>query len=54
MRICAGCNSSERIGLRVVLNNSVCYAEMGGQVGDTGEIEGEGQMLENRWHAEGG
>ena len=24
----------------VILNNSVCYAEMGGQVGDTGEIEG--------------
>ena len=25
----------------VVLNNSVCYAEMGGQVGDTGEMRGE-------------
>jgi alanyl-tRNA synthetase len=25
--------------LAVVLNNSVCYAEMGGQVGDTGEME---------------
>ncbi|MDP9005125.1 MAG: alanine--tRNA ligase, partial [Verrucomicrobiota bacterium] len=25
----------------VVLNNSVCYAEMGGQVGDTGEMQGE-------------
>jgi len=24
----------------VVLNNSVCYAEMGGQVGDTGEMQG--------------
>ena len=24
----------------VLLNNSVCYAEMGGQVGDTGKIEG--------------
>ena len=24
----------------VILNNSVCYAEMGGQVGDTGMIEG--------------
>ncbi len=25
--------------IAVVLNNSVCYAEMGGQVGDTGEIQ---------------
>jgi alanyl-tRNA synthetase len=25
----------------VILNNSVCYAEMGGQVGDTGEIAGQ-------------
>ncbi|MEY2508717.1 MAG: alanyl-tRNA synthetase [Verrucomicrobiota bacterium] len=25
--------------IAVVLNNSVCYAEMGGQVGDTGEME---------------
>jgi alanyl-tRNA synthetase len=29
----------------VVLNNSVCYAEMGGQVGDTGELIGSGK----RW-----
>ena len=29
----------------VVLNNSVCYAEMGGQVGDTGEMSSESQ----RW-----
>ncbi|MEY2496004.1 MAG: alanyl-tRNA synthetase [Verrucomicrobiota bacterium] len=29
----------------VVLNNSVCYAEMGGQVGDTGEMRSE----EGRW-----
>ena len=27
----------------VVLNNSVLYAEMGGQVGDTGELTGEGR-----------
>jgi alanyl-tRNA synthetase len=27
----------------VVLNNSVCYAEMGGQVGDTGEMQSETQ-----------
>jgi alanyl-tRNA synthetase len=29
----------------VILNNSVCYAEMGGQVGDTGEIAGQ----DHRW-----
>ena len=29
----------------VVLNNSVCYAEMGGQVGDRGELQGDG----GRW-----
>ncbi len=28
----------------VVLNNSVCYAEMGGQVGDTGELTGAGKL----------
>jgi alanyl-tRNA synthetase len=28
----------------VVLNNSVCYAEMGGQVGDTGELIGAGKL----------
>ncbi len=27
----------------VILNNSVCYAEMGGQVGDTGEIARDGR-----------
>ncbi|MEY2490401.1 MAG: alanyl-tRNA synthetase [Verrucomicrobiota bacterium] len=31
--------------IAVVLNNSVCYAEMGGQVGDTGEIRSE----DRRW-----
>ena len=28
----------------VVLNSSVCYAEMGGQVGDTAELTGSGQL----------
>jgi alanyl-tRNA synthetase/REP element-mobilizing transposase RayT len=28
----------------VIANNSVCYAEMGGQVGDTGEITGGGSV----------
>jgi len=28
--------------IAVILNNSVCYAEMGGQVGDTGELTGHG------------
>ncbi|HRJ71076.1 MAG TPA: alanine--tRNA ligase, partial [Terrimicrobiaceae bacterium] len=28
----------------VVLNNSVCYAEMGGQVGDTGELRASGKV----------
>ena len=28
----------------VILNNSVCYAEMGGQMGDTGELTGGGNL----------
>ena len=28
----------------VILNNSVCYAEMGGQVGDMAELSGSGQL----------
>ena len=28
----------------VILDTSVCYAEMGGQVGDTGELAGSGQL----------
>ena len=30
----------------VILDTSACYAEMGGQVGDTGELAGGGQL----WH----
>jgi alanyl-tRNA synthetase len=30
--------------IAVILDRSVCYAEMGGQVGDTGEIAGSGQL----------
>jgi alanyl-tRNA synthetase len=30
----------------VILDSSACYAEMGGQVGDTGELSGNGQL----WH----
>ena len=38
----------EVIGLKdktaVILDTSACYAEMGGQVGDTGELSGSGQL----------
>ena len=38
----------EVVGLKdktaVILDTSVCYAEMGGQVGDTGELSGGGQL----------
>jgi alanyl-tRNA synthetase len=41
-----GANVQEVVAVKdrtvVVLNNSVCYAEMGGQVGDTGELAGAG------------
>ncbi|MBA2585053.1 MAG: hypothetical protein H0U99_01040, partial [Chthoniobacterales bacterium] len=33
---------SAKEGSVVILNNSVCYAEMGGQVGDTGELARDG------------
>jgi alanyl-tRNA synthetase len=43
-----GCDVQEVVALKdktaVVLNNSVCYAEMGGQVGDAGELTGSGQL----------
>jgi alanyl-tRNA synthetase len=34
---------SAKNGFLVILNNSVCYAEMGGQVGDAGEITRDGR-----------
>jgi len=38
----------EVVGLKdktaVILDTSACYAEMGGQVGDTGELSGGGQL----------
>jgi alanyl-tRNA synthetase len=44
----AGADVQEVVALKdktaVVLNNSVCYAEMGGQVGDAGELTGSGQL----------
>ena len=46
--------SLKKIGTAVVRNRDMSpfYAEMGGQVGDTGEIEIRGRALENCWHAE--
>ena len=38
----------------VVLNNSVCYAEMGGQVGDTGRNAKRGSQLGNLGHQKSG
>ena len=32
----------------VILDTSACYAEMGGQLGDTGELEHGGQSLADR------
>ncbi|MFN0068797.1 MAG: alanine--tRNA ligase-related protein, partial [Limisphaerales bacterium] len=44
----AGAEVQEVVQLKdrtvVVLNHSVCYAEMGGQVGDAGELAGSGQI----------
>jgi len=44
----AGADVQEIVALKgktaVILNNSVCYAEMGGQVGDTGELIGAGKL----------
>ncbi|HEY8903986.1 MAG TPA: alanine--tRNA ligase, partial [Chthoniobacterales bacterium] len=44
-----GADVQEVVSLRdktvVVLNNTVCYAEMGGQIGDTGELTGSGGRL---------
>jgi len=36
--------ASAKSGSVVILNNSVCYAEMGGQVGDTGELLRDGKL----------
>ncbi len=44
----AGAQVAEVLNLKgknvVILTNSVCYAEMGGQVGDTGELTGAGGL----------